>query len=113
MYLKPILRRLYRSVAGHRGALVCAVVLTAFLARGTPLNLLPGPHGAAAHFLANQNHRPCFDHNDSQWLGCPSVPPSVPLLTVSSCPVFYSSPYLESVVDGWHRDRSPPLSSRS
>jgi len=110
MSLKVIFRRSYRDVARHRGAFVCLVVLIALFARGTPLNILPGPHGSAAHSLASQNHRPCFDHNDSQWLGCPPAPPGDPLLAASSCSVSAAQPFVGSVVEGWHRDRSPPLS---
>ena len=97
-----------RRLARHRAPVVCIAALFALIGRGTPLNLLPGPHGQAAHSFAHQEHGQYFDHHKTQCLSSPPVPQSAPPLATLFYRGLAALPHVEVIIDGGHRDRSPP-----
>jgi len=110
MMLIRLLRKGNRGLISSRTAILGIAALSLLVARTLPPHL---PHlcsGVAVTSHADQNHRPCFDHQDLQWGTSPVAvlltPPPIasPHLTATT------SSIVEIAKDGWHFNRPPPIS---
>lgn len=98
------------GLVAYPAPILCIVAVTILLARGLPVGLLHGAHSQGTHSLANHSSRPCFDHNDSQWLSVPLITLSPPRVAAKPNQVVATVPNVEIVAKGWLCDRSPPAS---
>jgi hypothetical protein len=96
------------GLVAYPAPILCIVAVIILLGRGIPVGLLHGTHRQGAHSLANQSHRPCFDHNDSQWLSCPPVTLCAPAAVAEPNQLVADLPKVEIIANGWHCDRPPP-----
>lgn len=103
-------RESIRGAMSYRALVMCVAALSLLWARSAPPNLPHGPLNLAFHSLADHDHRPCFDHEDPQWVTAPCTPLAAPPLVVSSCSIHASATLIEFVTDGWHYNRPPPVS---
>src|ERR1019366_2956695 len=90
--------------------IMCVAALSLVLVRIVPPSLPHISTGLAVNSQADHGHRPCFDHEDSQWATTPSIALNTPPPVVSPHPTASVEPSVAVVTDGWHYNRPPPIS---
>src|ERR1700684_1859952 len=97
------------SFFSYRALIVCVAALSILWAPSIPAHFRHSSHSLAVH-TADHDHRPCFDHEDSQLASAPSGPRIAPPPAASSHPVYAVVTFVELENDGWHYNRPPPIS---
>ncbi len=110
--VRPI-RKSIRSLVSCRATIMFVAALSVLWARNTPPRLPHSPLNLAVHLLADQDHRQCFDQEDSQWATPPSTLPPIPLPLVFFGSIHNAAALIEFVNDGLPYNRPPPVSSFS
>jgi hypothetical protein len=107
--VRPI-RKSSRALVSHRVLIMCVAALSLLSVRIAPPSLPHISTGLTVNSPADHYHRLCFDHEDSQWATCPSTLLTAPQRVVSPhlTPSVESS--FETVKEGWHYNRPPPIS---
>jgi hypothetical protein len=106
----PLLRFSWKSrreFVSFRAVVMCIATL-GLLARCAPPDVQQVFHGSVVNSQADHGHKPCFDHEDYQWLSSPSAHLIAPAAVESPQPVLAATLNIESVTDGWHYNRPPP-----
>lgn len=102
-------RSLHKSNCELAAAIMCVVALCGLLARYVPPSFAGTAAGCTVGARSNPAHGQCFDHEDSAWGAPPSAALTAPF-PVASPHLARSSELLgESVTDGWHYNRPPPI----
>ncbi len=107
------LRRTSKSMCGlipFRAVIMCVAALSMLWARSVPTDFPHSSHSLAVHAAGDHDHRPCFDHEDSQLASAPSAPRTAPPPTASSTVTYALSTFVDLVNGGWHYNRPPPIS---
>jgi hypothetical protein len=107
--VRPI-RKSSRGLVSYRVLIMCVAALSLLSVRIAPPSLPHVSTGLAVNSQADHGHRPCFDHEDSQWATTPSIALNAPPPVVSSHPTLSVEPSVAIVTDGWHYNRPPPIS---
>jgi hypothetical protein len=107
--VRPI-RGSSRALVSYRVLITCVAALSLLSVRIASPSLLQISTGLTVNSPADHDHRLCFDHEDSQWATCPSTLLTAPPRVVSPHPTPRVEPSVETVKDGWHYNRPPPIS---
>jgi hypothetical protein len=99
-----------RGLVSYRVLIMCIAALSLLSMRISPPSFPHISTGLAVNSLADQDHRLCFDHEDSQWGTTLSIALNAPPPVVSSHPTPSVEPSVAIVTDGWHYNRPPPIS---
>ncbi len=102
-------RKSSRGLASCRVLIMCVAVLSLLSVRFAPPSLPHISTGLAAHSQADHGHRPCFDHEDSQWATAPNPVLNTPPPAESPHANPTAEPFIEIATDGWHYNRPPPI----
>ena len=105
--VRPI-RKSSRGLVSFR-VLMCVAALSLLLVRIVPPSLPNISTGLAVNSQADHGHRPCFDHEDSQWATTATFALNTPPPVVSLHPIPSDEPSVAIVTDGWHYNRPPPI----
>jgi hypothetical protein len=98
-----------RGLVSYHVLIMCIAALSLLSVRIAPPSLPSISTGLAVNSQADHGHRPCFDHEDSQWATCPSTLPITPPPVFSPHPAPSRERSFEIVKDGWHYNRPPPI----